>query len=255
MGLHDFDDENMQTHALGVSPYGYSATKLTKLGSPEYTLATLVVDDSGSVGSFRKGLEKLIATIVQTLRDNPRADYLMVRVVGFGSQLNEIHGFKLLSDINLQDYDNCLGDDGGTYLFGTCKNALDAMYDYAKQLTDNDFKVNGLFYAITDGDDNQSQRHNIAATDVKTARQRFKQKEVMESLVSILVGVNVQASNIKTYLEDFSKAAEFDHFLSMDDASDSTLKRIAGFGSQSISLQSQALNSGGPSQAIQSLTI
>ena len=254
MGLRDFDEE-MQNHTLGVSPYGYSATKISSLTSPEYTLATIVVDDSGSVDPFRRGLEKLIATIVQTLRFSPRADYLMVRVVGFGSQLNEVHGFKLLSDIKLADYDGCLGDGGGTYLYGACKNALDATFDYAQQLFDNEYKVNGLTYIITDGDDNQSARHNITADDVNVAIKRFKQKEVMESHVSILVGVNVAGGGIKDYLDQFTKAAEINHFLAMDDASDDTLKRITGFGSQLISLQSQALGSGGPSTAINSLTI
>lgn len=255
MGLHDFDEENMEAHNLGGSPYGYSGTKITNLTSPEYTLVTIAVDDSGSVETFRSGLEKLITTIAQTLFKSPRADYLLVRVVGFGNQLNEIHGFKLLSDIQLAVYDGCLNDGGGTYLFGACKNALDSMFDYACQLFENEYKVNGLFYCMTDGDDNMSNRHNIKVSDVSAALKRFKQQEVMESIVSILVGVNIQNSTLKQYLDSFAKAAGFDHFLSMDDADPKTLERIAGFGSQSISLQSQALGSGGPSQQIASLTI
>jgi hypothetical protein len=253
----DPNDDDMQDYSLGASQYGYSATSIDNLTAPEYTLATLVVDDSGSVSDFRAGLEKLIETIVSTLRFSPRADYLMVRVVSFGTQFKEIHGFKLLADINLADYNGCLGDGGGTLLFGACTNALDATFDYAKQLFDNQYKVNGLVYVITDGDDNQSYKLSppVTATDVKVALKKFKQQEVMESLVSILVGVNVQNPDIAAYLSDFSKAAEFNYYLELGDATPETLKRIGGFGSEAISLQSQAIGSGGPSQAINSLTI
>lgn len=264
MGLQDFDDPNLDVFDLPGSNYGFSAAKIGSLTAPDYTLATLLVDDSGSVYSWKDKLEECVRRIILSLRyvggkpgnqQNDRADYIMVRVVAFGTQLREVMGFTQLGDIQMSKFDNFLGQGGGTYLFGACKNSLDAANAYAKQLFDAEYKVNGLTYVITDGDDTTSDRDGITASDVGVSLKSAVQSEAMESMVSILVGVNMVSPSIKIYLDNFASVAGFDKFLSLDDADDAALQRVANAGVQSISLQSQALNSGGPSQQIQSLTI
>ena len=240
---------------LPGSHYGFSAVKVDSLTAPEYTLATLLVDDSGSVSNWRSRLEECVRQIVLSLRENPRADYLLVRVVAFGDQLREVMGFTQLGELPLNKLNSFLGNGGGTYLFGACSNALSATHAYAKQLFDSEYKVNGLTYVITDGDDNMSHRDKITADVVGQSMKHLVQSEVMESHVGILVGVNMFDSTIKAYLDNFASVAGFDKFLSLDSADEAALKKVAQVGVQSISLQSQALGTGGPSQAINSLTI
>lgn len=252
MGKFD-DNETMDVMALGGgNNYGYSAAKISTLTAPEYTLVTVVNDESGSTSPFVSAMEKAVQEVMKACRHSPRSDYLLVRMVNFGSNMREIHGFKLLEQTNLADYSQFFGPGGSTALFDTSKNAIDATADYAKQLTSNDYTVNSIVIVITDGDDMCSKH---TANDVGESLKKCVTGETMESLVSILVGVNMTDPAIKNYLDDFAKKAGFTKFVAVDDASESNLAKLAAFVSKSISSQSQALGTGGPSQAIQSLTI
>ena len=81
------------------SNYKFSATKLTKLGAAEYTLATIVEDASGSVSGFAADLEQAIKTIYKAMDKSPHKDNLMLRLTQFNDNLKELHGFKLLGSI------------------------------------------------------------------------------------------------------------------------------------------------------------
>lgn len=251
MGKFD-DNEDLDLRTLGGNNYGYSAAKISSLTAPEYTLVTLVNDESGSTSPFVKAMEAAVKEVVKACRHSPRSDYLLLRMVNFGSAMREIHGFKLLEQTNLADYDSFFGPGGSTALYDTAKNAIDATGDYAKQLTDNEYSVNAIVFVITDGEDVCSK---YRATDVGESLKRCISGETMESLVSVLVGVNVANPHIKSYLDSFATTAGFTKFIAVDDASESTLAKLADFVSKSISSQSQALGSGAPSQQIQSLTI
>ena len=48
------DNTMEQINNLTNTSFGYSATRLNELGASEYTLVTLVVDQSGSVEGFQK---------------------------------------------------------------------------------------------------------------------------------------------------------------------------------------------------------
>jgi hypothetical protein len=55
---------------------------------------------------------------------------------------------------------------------------------------------------------------------------------------------------LKSYLDAFKRDAALDEYISAGDATAARLAKLAAFVSQSISSQSQALGTGGPSQAI-----
>lgn len=252
MGKFD-DDQDMDLHKLaGASNYGYSAAKIQDLTAPEYTLVTLVCDESGSTSGFVKEMEAAVREVVKACRHSPRADYLLLRLVNFGTSLREVHGFKLLEHCDLADYDGFYKAGGSTLLFDTSKNAIDASTDYARQLRDNDYTVNGIAIVITDGDDTHS---TFTARNVGESLGNCVKSEAMESFVSVLIGVNLNDAHMKSRLDNFNTQAGFTRFLALDDASESTLAKVANFVSKSISSQSQALGTGGPSQAIGSLTI
>jgi uncharacterized protein YegL len=240
--------DNMESRQVPGTHFGYTGTRLADLaGATEYTLCTIVLDESGSTEPFKNEMEKCIQEVVKACRYSPRADNLMLRLVAFGTNYREVHGFKLLQVCNVQDYDGCYRSAGTTALFDATCDAVEATKDYAKQLSDNDYLTNACVFVLTDGADNASK---FNAKNVKESLAKCVQSEALESLVSVLIGVNIQDPTVSTYLQDFNKLAEFTQFVELKDASEKTLAKLAAFVSKSISSQSSALGSGGPSSSL-----
>ncbi len=243
--LNDPSMEEKQT----VSSFGYSATRIEELGASEYTLVTLVVDQSGSVTGYQKAIEACIKEIIQAcLKNQQIADKLMIRLVLFHSQLEEFHGYKLLQNCNPDDYNGCIKPRGLTALHDATKTSIDATIDYAQTLTDNDYGVNAIIAIITDGIENDSAH---SANDCKKTLEEAVRSEKLESLRTILVGVDTQQDpRVSAGLKEFQKIAEIDQYEDIKDANANSLAKLAGFISKSVSAQSQALGSGGPSKPI-----
>ncbi len=241
MPKFDLNDEGAQQYAGGT--YQFSAASIDDLGSTEYTLVTLLVDISSSVYSFKDELEKMLVTVVEACKHSPRVDNLMLRVVLFNHDLNEIHGFKLFGTINVGDYDGTIDPQGMTALFDAAVSGIDATGEYGKQLVDNDFDANAIVFLVTDGWNTAGvhMAHHVAETVTE-----IRKAEKLESIKTILIGVN--ATDYQDELEQFSKDGEFDQFILAGDATPDVLAKLADFISKSISSQSQSLGSGGPSQ-------
>lgn len=245
MPLLQQNTDDMQLLPIpGVGSFQFSAIRPDKLGASEYTLVTIAVDISGSVSSFAKELNDTVKAIVQACQKSPRAENLMIRIVTYNDTLYEVHGFKPLNLISPNDYLG-LTCGGMTALYDATYTSIGATLAYAKNLISQDFSVNGAVYIITDGQDNQS--ITTPAQIAKVMNTAIKGEEI-ESLISVLVGVNAQDS--KTYLEDFKNKANLTQFVDVGDATPQRLAKLAGFVSKSISSQSQALGSGGPSQSL-----
>jgi len=227
--------------------FTFSATKIESLGADEYTLITVAVDDSGSINSFRSDMINCMEEIVKACRYSPRADNLLIRVTTFSSALKEFHGFKPLMTINAGDYANLLGDGGMTALYDACVNAVEATAAYGKSLNAQHFSANGIVIVITDGMNNSS---NYGKDRIKEALVSMMKEESLESIVSILVGVNMSDSQVANELRTLQQDAGFTQFVEIKDATKSSIAKLAQFVSKSISAQSQALGTGGPSQSI-----
>jgi hypothetical protein len=230
------------------SSFGYSAIDISTLKDSEYTLVGIVADRSGSVASFAREEEKALKEIVAACHRSPRADLLMLRYTTFDDRIGEVHGFKLLQDCNGGDYDNTLSPGGMTALYDASINGVDAIARFGRDLVAKDYTANGILFVITDGDNNSGMNMNPAA--VKQAVQQALQTECLESLVTILIGVNVQDPSMSTYLSNFAQVAGFTQYVEIAKADEKTLAKLAAFVSKSISSQSQALGTGGPSQAL-----
>lgn len=239
-------NENLELSKAGT--FKFSTTRLEDLGSDNYTLVTLITDVSGSTSTFIKKMEACLKTIFKSCLLSPRADNLMVRLLTFSDNVEEIHGFKLLSTANVDDYDNVLKPGGMTALYDAIDNAISASNAEGRRLLSNDYSVNGIFVVITDGCDNRS-ISNVKS--VKTALESAVSGENLESMVSILIEVNPNKDSlIQKELDNFYSEAGFMQKEVLDDVTEKGFARLANFISKSITSQSQALGSGGPSQKL-----
>ena len=231
---------DLENYNKGLGTYGFSGTKLESLGAAEYTLVSIIVDASSSVANFKDELESCIQEILKSCKYSPRAENLLVRLVQFNNSLEEIHGFKLLEQCNLDDYSNVLRVGGMTALYDATENSISATFDYGSQLTENDFDANGIVFVITDGGENRS---TSTINQVKESFSKGMQSEGLESMTSVLVGVDV-GQDLDRYLRDFQDEAGFNHYVGLKGADSKTLAKLAQFVSKSISSQSKALGSG-----------
>ena len=237
---------DMLTSKLQVSPYGFSAVGVDELGASEYTLVSICQDASGSVSNFKPEIEKCIKEIVAACVESPPNENLMLRLQTFGSCLEEVHGFKPLGECNANDYNDCININGMTALYDSAVNSIEALNAYGKDLVENDFDVNGILIVVTDGDNNSSTN---TVNQVKEAIASVARDEHLESLVTILVGVNIDAY-VQQKLDDFQQEVGFTQFIALKDADKNTLAKLAQFVSNSVSSQSSALGTGGLSVSL-----
>lgn len=231
----------LEQYSNTASHFGFSGVGLQNLNATtELTLVTICVDKSGSVAGFGKNIDDAIVNIVEACRKSPRADNLVVRVVEFNHNLHEVHGFKPLIDCAANDYSNLTSPAGSTVLFDTVLNAVESTVNYADPLTKQDYDVNGIVVVVTDGDDNGS---SSTPAIIKRELDSLKAKESLDSLLTILVGVNINDSRIKKLLDSFKTDGGLDQYVNLDNASVSTLAKLAQFISKSVTSQSQTLGS------------
>ncbi len=228
---------------LAGSHYGYSGTGIEALGATEYTLVGITADQSGSVLSFKHEIERCIQTIVKSCGASPRADNLMLRCTAFDHVLQEVHGFRPLLTCKTADYNGAMRAGGSTALYDAAHNAIAAVVSYGEALTAKDFEVNGVIFVITDGCDNAS---TLTAKSVAEAVNDAITTEALQSVLTVLVGVNVSNRAVSKELMAFSASAGFDQYIEIAKADEKTLSKLAAFASRSISLASTALGAGTP---------
>ena len=241
------DDTISMTNLQTASRYGFSAVGLDSLGASEYTLATIVCDISGSVTSWRKQLEECLKAILKSCKSSPHSDNLLLRLVAFNDDVQEVHGFRLLNDIDPTEYDGALSPGGSTALFDATNTSVEATADYGKLLIDQgNMTVNAVVYVLTDGGDNASKH---TAKSIKKVMDKVINDEKLESLAVILIGVGYSDAGTAQYLDNIQKESGITQFVDLTELfakSDPSkaLAKLAGYISKSISSTSQALASG-----------
>jgi hypothetical protein len=242
------DNDMVQAKIPGMQGFAFSGVRTESLGATEYTLATIAVDVTGSVYGFENDLRKSLIAAVESCKKSPRSDNLLLRVILFSTiyknGVEEIHGFKPLAEIDPQTYPQ-LQPGGSTPLFDACFSGIGATNVYAKKLMADDFLTNGIVFIITDGEDNASQS---TPAMIKKEVDKAVTGETIESLITILIGIN--ASSCSRALDDFRNQAGISQYIDVGKVTDGKLAKLANFVSQSVSSQSQALGTGGPSQKI-----
>lgn len=239
----------MSEFAIG-SGFNFTGADIDELGASEYTLVTIALDETGSIRGFEQQIRDMLIAAVKACASSPRSANLMARVIRFGSQyqngVDEIHGFQTLAEIDTNAYPNLRGG-GMTPLCDAVYSGVGAMNAYAKNLQDMDFDVNGITFVVTDGGENDS---TATMKMVKQALEDSQKSEIMESHVSVLVGIDTGYSNVQDVLDTFKDEAGMTQFIWAGEATKGKLAKLAEFVSQSVSSTSQALGTGGPSRKI-----
>jgi uncharacterized protein YegL len=246
--MADKDMEVMGSAQAGTT-FQFSHAPLATLGASEYTLVAICLDESYSIRNFDKQMSDCLKAVVESCRKCPRADNLMLRLLGFASDVQEHHGFKELQHCHAGDYDGFPAPRGMTALFDASVNAVESVWSFGESLYDQDYEVNAIVFVVTDGDDNSSSTNPAA---ISAAVQKALHSEKLESILVLLVGVNTK--DCKVYLERLKDEGDFTDYLDIKDANAKSLARLASWVSQSISSQSDSLGTKGPSRDVNSLT-
>ncbi len=242
-----FDDDNQESFQATGSGFGFSGVKTDDLGASEYTLVGIAADRSGSVSGFAQEIEGCIKSSIEGCQKSPRADNLLLRTLTFESHRQELHGFRPLVECSPNKYNGIIQIGGATVLYDASVDLIDSLATYGKHLQGQEYTANAIAVVLTDGMDQGSK---LTANEVKQAIARARQGESLESIMTILIGINVNNAAVSQYLQNFKTDAGFDQYVEAKDASAKTFAKIAGFISKSVSSQSQALGTGGPSQLI-----
>ncbi len=242
-------DESMQSLTVaGRGGFAFTGARFDKLGAANYTLATAAVDVSGSTGPFRQLLVDMLKMTLDACKKDPRSDNILFRVIlvsdRFPKGVEEVHGFKLLTDIDPAVYDS-LRTGGNTPLIDGCYSGVGATNKFAKELKTKDYESNGVTFFITDGAENAS---TATMGMLKKELEEAVTSETLESLISILIGIN--AKQYQAVLEDFQRDAGITHYKDAGEATPRNIAKLANFVSTSVSSTAQAAGTGGPSQNI-----
>jgi hypothetical protein len=234
--------------------FDYTNVSVDKLGASEYTITHIVVDQTGSVQGFKTELENMLAMSLEACQKSPRALNLIARSTAFSScfgrkNVEEIHGFAPLASIDTTKFAGTISPDGGTPLYDATIEAIGALYDYSQQLYAKQILSNAILFVITDGDDNSSDPKNTPKA-IKAMIEKIRREEKLESIRTILIGVNDTDTYMKGKLQQFKDEAGLDEYVSVGDATKGKLAKLAQFVSRSTSSTSQALGTGGASQPI-----
>lgn len=239
----------LDTFTTHINAYQFSGQNIDSVGATELTLVTIAIDKSYSVKDFKNEIEKCVQEIIKTLSStgNPRRHNLMLRVLTFNDYIVEVHGFKSLLTCKPEDYIDFINPSGGTSLFEATDNAIESVLQYGEQLLKKDYIANAIVFVITDGMDTSRWGSPTLIGD-KIKESCLKEK--LESILTILIGVNVNDSYVIDVLNKFKSDARFDHFKDIKNADKKSMSDLVGFVSQNIVAQSQKLGTGGPSQII-----
>jgi uncharacterized protein YegL len=241
-------NQNMETANIVGTSFSYSRVDWEKLDASEYTLVTLVIDQSYSVSPYKDLIEETVKRITEACQKSPKAENLLFRIVLFNDSVGEHHGFKLIDTCKKEHYSDFINPNGTTALFQATEDAIQAQGHYAKDLIDEGYKVNGIIAILTDGWNNVPPNTSVG---VKKVIEQVKREETMSSLITILIGINPEENNqIDQALSSFKDEADLTQYESISNTDAKTFGKLAEFMSKSISAQSQNINGSSSSNPI-----
>jgi uncharacterized protein YegL len=247
-------DEEEIMQIPGAGTFTFSAKKIDKLGALQYTIVSIAIDISGSVASFADDLLKCLKAIIEACRQNQRAEFLVIRVTTFHTNMQEVHGFRELTDIDSDQYPD-FNPQGFTCLYDAAYDAIGSTIEYARQMVEQGYDVNGDVYIITDGQENPGSHRTIASPKmIKEKQETALKAEDIESIKTTLVGLHnpgsIWADEVERDLKAFQADAGLTSFIQVGEATADNLAKLADWVSASVSSQSDQVGSNAPSAVL-----
>lgn len=250
------NSQSLQSFMIPGGNYGYTGAAVEDLTSFKNCLALTLFDESGSTRYFASQMEMAMAKITKFLRISSEADKIIQGHWQFDTELKEVLGLTPLPQIADDQFDGCWAGGGRTALyFGECR-MMEILRDYARLQAEKRYICNGILITLTDGGNytiDGDPGHEFTEELVKRAFAETVTNEDLESVVSVLIGINPD-DYIQKQLQEHADNVGYTRYLPVEKADEATMAKIAGFISQSIQSQSQHIASGGPSTKIGSLT-
>ena len=247
-------DEEIMT-VPGAGTFNFSAKKIDKLGALQYTVVSIAIDVSGSVRSFARQLNECLKAIISACKDNQRSEFIVVRVIQFSTEIEEIHGFVELGDINVDDYP-LFDPNGFTCLFDATYDVVGSTIEYSRQMVERGYDVNGAVYVITDGGENPGGGHRTIASPqmIKDKVDESLRKEDIESIITTVIGLHDPSDSwsqeVERDLKYLVDNAGMTKFINAGEATAENLAKLAEWVSASVSSQSDQVGSNAPSQVL-----
>lgn len=238
----------LQSFTTGTGNFSFSALPVDELGADSYTLVGIANDVSGSVARYVQEMTDCLKTILNSCKKHPRSENLMLRLSGFGSDVHEMHGFRELETIDESEYDNIIRINGMTALNDGIFEMVETVRDYARVLSNSEFLANAIVFVVTDGFENAS-KHSMQA--VQDLINQVIRDEVLESIQVVLIGITEGQDDLNQQLEDFQKNVGIHKYININNASASSLAKLAEWISKSVSSTSQALGTGNSSSLLE----
>lgn len=251
------DDPDMDINDI-AGGFTYSNINLEDVeDTPELTLIQLLLDTTGSMANVLDKLRDTVVAIINDCKKHNRSENLLIRVVTFddrgsGDMVRQIHGFKLPSTIDTNDYQFKSG--GSTPSSTAAMEVLMTLVDFAEKMKKDDHLCNSVIYMLTDGEESPKswlrQKYNVA--DVKKKIEEITKSEKLLSNQFFLIGLRDQ--ECQQVLDQWCKDAGLDGYESAEKIVSGGLgAETGGWISQHISSTSALLAKGGQG-ALPSLT-
>lgn len=232
---------NQETFNIANSNYSFSAEKLDSLEEMEYTLVTIALDLSGSMGGYENDMKSSLTTIIESCKKAPKADNILIRVISFNSHLKEEIGYVPIVAVDPDEIS--FSTTGMTDLYGAAYSAVGATVQYAEDLLSRDILCNGILFVITDGYDTC---HAMSPDRVRSVLMESAKEEKLESIISVVIGLGYNQDSVQT--ETIREVLGFSHGKYFGEITSQNLAKLSGFVSKSVSSQSQSLGTGTSAQ-------
>jgi len=246
---------NVHNIPSSTGTFQFSAVRPEKLGASCYTLATIAVDRSRSTLDFAQALLATLKIAIEACMKNPMSKNILLRVISFNEELVEIHGYKLLKDIDLDNDYKDFDPQGMTSLRDAYYSSIGATLILAEDLSiKQHYDVNGIVFIITDGMDNRSKTSNAEIR--RLIETSLKKEDLIESMETVLIelkdpkAIDSYAQEVTRALEKFKKEVGISNFINAGDATPKNLAKLGQFISESLSSTSSSIVTGQPSQPV-----
>ncbi|MCK9429348.1 MAG: hypothetical protein M0R17_05050 [Candidatus Omnitrophica bacterium] len=249
-------DEKNLVSTTTMSGFQFGHVPITDAFDNEQMIGMIALDTSGSVGSFASDIERMLIDITKMNKKLPTKNKIMQRVTRFSDYVTEVHGLQPVDQIDENNYVGTIKCRGMTALRDAILDTLEASETFCRQLIDQDYDATACIFIVTDGEENNSvkcKKNSILKAKIDALKK--DEKAYTSAPIIVMIGVNMQDINTKTNLEIFAKECGIDKFISVEDASPSSLGKIAGLISQSFSSKSQTVTSQNTQQVLSQVTI